>query len=510
MDQKHKNVAKTHFILIIMGFLAVVGVLTLSTSIGFSNLNQINARLQEVVQQNNGKSILMTRMRDVIRERMLIVYAVVNLRDPFEQDAYQEKYSGFASQFIDARDKLNAIGLTVEQKAQLEGQRKILGEAQDILNQVFDLVRAEQYEEASKQAVNAHEMNNRVLVELQEMRELQQKIAESSVAESGVATAMARKKILSLVALAIGISAVIIGFVLFIIRRQDKALTKVMQELEDANTHLEKRVIERTNELMSTRAENMRMGAELEVTHQLQEMLLPREEELLQVKGLDIAGFMEPADEVGGDYYDVLNYDGRTIIGIGDVTGHGLESSVIMLMVQMAVRTLAVSKELDPVRYLNVLNRAVYDNVQRMGSHKNLTLALLDYSDGELTLYGQHEEMIVVRKATGVLERIDTIDLGFPIGLQDDISAFVHTHKIQLAPGDVVVLFTDGIPEAENERKEYYQIERLCDVVKANFARPVNEIRHAVVDDVRRHIGKHKVYDDITLLVLKQQEEVNA
>lgn len=506
MDQKHKNVVKTHFFLIIVGFLAVVGVLTLSTSIGFSNLNEINARLQEVVQQNNGKSILMTRMRDVIRERMLIVYSVVNVRDPFEQDENWSKYSEFAGQFIDARDKLAAIGLTDEQKAQLDGQRKILGEAQIILNQVFELARAEQYDEAGKQAIKAHEMNNRVLAELQEMRELQQKIAESSVAESGIATAMARKKILSLVALAIGISAVIIGFVLFIIRRQDKALTQAMLALEDANANLEKRVVERTNELMSTKAENMRMSAELEVTHQLQEMLLPREEELLQIKGLDIAGFMEPADEVGGDYYDVLNYDGRTIIGIGDVTGHGLESSVIMLMVQMAVRTLAVSKELDPVRYLNVLNRTVFDNVQRMGSHKNLTLALLDYHDGDLTLYGQHEEMIVVRKETGALERIDTIDLGFPIGLQDDISKFVHTHQIRLAPGDVVVLFTDGIPEAENDRKEYYQIERLCDVVKANFARPVNEIRQAVVDDVRQHIGNHMVYDDITLLVLKQQE----
>lgn len=505
MDQKHKNVAKTHFILIVVGFLAVIGVLTLSASIGFKNINDINARLQEVVQQNNVKSLLMTRMRDVIRERMLIVYAVVNERDPFEQDEYQSKYSGFASQFIDTRDKLSAVGLTEEQKAQLDGQRKILGEAQVILNQVFDLVRAEQYEEASKQAIKAHEMNNRVLTELQEMRELQQKIAESSVRESATASAMARQKILSLVLLAIGISTVIIGFVLFIIRRQDKALTQAMLELEDINVNLERRVVERTNELMSTKAENMRMSAELEVTHQLQHMLLPREEELLQVKGLDIAGFMEPADEVGGDYYDVLNYDGRTIIGIGDVTGHGLESSVIMLMVQMAVRTLAVSKELDPVRYLNVLNRTVYDNVQRMGSHKNLTLALLEYDAGKLTLYGQHEEMIVVRKETGNVERIDTIDLGFPIGLQDDISGFVHTHHIRLDPGDVAVLFTDGIPEAENNRREYYQIERLCDVIKANFTRPVDEIRQAVVDDVRQHIGEHKVYDDITLLVLKQQ-----
>lgn len=401
--------------------------------------------------------------------------------------------------------ELTAAQLTEAQKEQLSKQRKILGEAQIILNQVFDLVRAEQYEEASKQALKAHEMNNRVLTELQEMRELQQKIAESSVSESGAETAKARQKIFFLVVVAAFISALIISFVLFTIRRQDKALTQAMQELEDVNLNLEKRVVERTNELMSAKAENMRMSAELEVTHQLQHMLLPREEELLQVKGLDIAGFMEPADEVGGDYYDVLTYDGRTIIGIGDVTGHGLESSVIMLMAQMAVRTLAVSKELDPVKYLNVLNRAIYDNVQRMGSHKNLTLALLEYDAGNLKLYGQHEELIIVRKETGALERIDTIDLGFPIGLQDDISGFVHTHRVKLAPGDVAVLFTDGIPEAENSRKEYYQVERLCEVIKANFTRPVKEIRQAVIDAVRQHIGNHKVYDDITLVVMKQQ-----
>jgi two-component system sensor histidine kinase/response regulator len=212
LNQDHKNVAKTHFILIVLGFLAVIGVLALSASIGFKNINDINARLQEVVQQNNVKSLLMTRMRDVIRERMLIVYAVVNVRDPFEQDELQEKYSGFASQFIDTRDKLSAVRLTDEQKLQLEKQRKILGEAQVILNQVFELVRAEQYEEASKQAINAHAMNNRVLTELQEMRELQQRIAESSVTESGEATTRARQKIFFLVVVAALISALIIRF----------------------------------------------------------------------------------------------------------------------------------------------------------------------------------------------------------------------------------------------------------------------------------------------------------
>jgi serine phosphatase RsbU (regulator of sigma subunit) len=81
------------------------------------------------------------------------------------------------------------------------------------------------------------------------------------------------------------------------------------------------------------------MSAELAVSRKLQQMLLPKEHELNQIPGLEIAGFMEPATEVGGDYYDVLNHNGNVKIGIGDVTGHGLESGVVMLMTQTATRT---------------------------------------------------------------------------------------------------------------------------------------------------------------------------
>ncbi|NJS41853.1 SpoIIE family protein phosphatase, partial [Candidatus Gracilibacteria bacterium] len=161
------------------------------------------------------------------------------------------------------------------------------------------------------------------------------------------------------------------------------------------------------------KAENTRMSAELEVTRKIQQMLLPKDRELHEVSGLDIAGFMESADEVGGDYYDVLQQDGRVKIGIGDVTGHGLESGVLMIMVQTAVRTLLAYNEPDPVRFLSAVNRAIYDNVQRMKSDKNASLALLDYEEGMLKLSGQHEEMIVVRSG-GIVERFDTIDLGFP------------------------------------------------------------------------------------------------
>jgi serine phosphatase RsbU (regulator of sigma subunit) len=139
-----------------------------------------------------------------------------------------------------------------------------------------------------------------------------------------------------------------------------------------------------------------------------------------------------------------------------------------------------------------------------MNSDKNLSLSLLDYQQGQLRLSGQHEEMIVVR-ADGSLERIDTIDLGFPIGLEEDIADFIsHTH-VQLHPGDVVALYTDGITEAENLAGEQYGIERLCEVVRGNRQQSAEQIKQTVIDNVRSHIGKQKVYDDITLLVLKQK-----
>lgn len=252
------------------------------------------------------------------------------------------------------------------------------------------------------------------------------------------------------------------------------------------------------------KAENVRLATELDITRRLQQMILPKDQELNQIAELDIAGFMEPATEVGGDYYDVLQGNGGVKIGIGDVTGHGLESGVLMIMVQTAVRTLLTNGERDPVKILSTLNRTIYDNIQRMNSEKNLTLALLDYSDGALNLSGQHETLIVVRSG-GVVECIDTIDLGFPIGLDVDIADFIASTRIELCPGDLVVLYTDGITEAENQQGEFYGLERLCEVVKQNWQSEAAKIRQAVIDDVRSHIGQQKVYDDITLVVIKQK-----
>jgi sigma-B regulation protein RsbU (phosphoserine phosphatase) len=252
------------------------------------------------------------------------------------------------------------------------------------------------------------------------------------------------------------------------------------------------------------KAENLRLSAELDVTRRLQQMILPKERELSQIQGIEIAGFMEPAEEVGGDYYDVIQHDDRVKIGIGDVTGHGLESGVLTIMVQTAIRTLIENNETDSKKFLEVLNRTIYKNVQRMNSDKNMTLSLLDYVDGKVSLSGQHEEAIVVR-SSGSVERIDTIDLGFPLGLEENIADFVTQTQIQLNAGDVMVLYTDGITEAENELGEQYGLEKLCEVIRQNRQKSADEIRQNVIDNLRQHIGKHKIYDDITLVLLKQK-----
>jgi sigma-B regulation protein RsbU (phosphoserine phosphatase) len=297
--------------------------------------------------------------------------------------------------------------------------------------------------------------------------------------------------------------------------RMGHQLKQAFTELATANQELEHRVEERTAELRTANAEinllnqqlhseNLRMGAELAVSQKLQQMILPKEEELAQIAELDIAGFMEPADEVGGDYYDVLRHNGTIKIGIGDVAGHGLESGMVMLMAQTAIRTLQIHNETDPVKFISTLNRTLYNNIQRMDSGKDMTLVLLDYEAGRLTVSGQHEEVIVIR-ADGSLEQIDTLDLGFPIALEEDISAFIDQTHISLGCGDVVALYTDGVTEAVDEKRIQYGLKRLCSILQQHVHQSAAQIRQAVIDDVQQHIGSQRLRDDLTLVVLKQK-----
>ncbi|MEM7738872.1 MAG: SpoIIE family protein phosphatase [Deinococcota bacterium] len=283
--------------------------------------------------------------------------------------------------------------------------------------------------------------------------------------------------------------------------------------------NLEERVAERTSELVEAsdeiqrlnarlQEENLRMESELDISSRIQRMVLPSSYEMSQIDNLEIASYMTPVTEVGGDYYDVLQHDGKVKIGIGDVTGHGLESGILSLMVQTAVRTLMTSEQTNPIQFMTTLNRTIYDNLERMDIDKSLTLSIVDYEAcagyGEVRLSGQHEYFIVVRNS-GQVEVHDTIDLGFPIGLEADISTFVDELRVPLHTGDGVVLYTDGITEAEDTQGRQYGLERLCALLSRSWHEPVGNVCQHVVDDVYSYIGNAQVYDDFTLVVMKQR-----
>jgi len=293
------------------------------------------------------------------------------------------------------------------------------------------------------------------------------------------------------------------------------AFNSMAREIREHTEMLEQRVAERTGQLASAndeikrlydkmKDENVRLGAELDVARKIQMMVLPAAAELERIPDLDIASYAEPADEVGGDYYDVLFIPGGAKIGIGDVTGHGVESGVLMLMVQSVSRALYERGVDDPREFLDVLNRSIYKNVGRTRSDRHLSLAFVDYADDEATISGQHEEVIIIRD-DGTVERFDTIDLGFPIGLEENIHDFLSSITVPFQRGDTMVLFTDGITEAESEHNKLYGIDRLIASATRTHHKSAAEIAGAIIADVRLHIGMQKVHDDITLVVLKHR-----
>ncbi len=293
------------------------------------------------------------------------------------------------------------------------------------------------------------------------------------------------------------------------------AFNRMVQEIRDHTENLEGLVEERTHNLEvanreivslneQLKSENLRLGAELEIAHRIQKMVLPRDSELEQIPKLEIAGYMEPADEVGGDYYDVLQDGSRIKVGIGDVTGHGLESGVLMLMVQSVARALHEKGDRDSKRFLETLNRAIFKNIERTQSDKHLSLAFVDYEDQAVELSGQHEEVLLARPGRD-LECINTMELGFPIGLEFDIAPFIHTRKIGFTSGDMLILHTDGVTEAENDEGVLFGMDRLCASVKDHCRGTAAEAVAGIVKDLKLHIGSQKIHDDITLVAMKHR-----
>jgi serine phosphatase RsbU (regulator of sigma subunit) len=237
---------------------------------------------------------------------------------------------------------------------------------------------------------------------------------------------------------------------------------------------------------------------EIDLAQRIQTSLLPRD---LSVAGLELGALMTPATQVGGDYYDVLPVADGAFIGIGDVAGHGLDAGLIMLMMQSIIASLVTRKETpSPADVVVSLNEVLYANIhQRLGRDHHATLTVMHYrSDGNIVFAGAHEDILVYRAGERRVETVSTP--GTWVGGRRDIRSGTVDSTLSLAPGDVLLLHTDGATEIRNAEGLEFSSERLAKEFERLATHPVSEIPAALSAAV---LAWGNAEDDVTFLALR-------
>lgn len=225
--------------------------------------------------------------------------------------------------------------------------------------------------------------------------------------------------------------------------------------------------------------------------------------------GLEISASLLPAAEAGGDYYDVIPLSDGAWLGIGDVTGHGLNAGIIMIMLQSMITSLVHSSaELTPAELVVATNRALHAGIhQRLHRDDHATLLVLRYTiDGKVVYAGAHEPPLVYRAATGECEIIEPH--GFWVGAVPDIAQLTRDATFQLEPDDVLVLYTDGLIEPRNAHNEQFGTERLAEQLKKCAKLPPAEIREHLLQAAREWTNDWT--DDVTLVVMRYRPPSDA
>jgi sigma-B regulation protein RsbU (phosphoserine phosphatase) len=250
------------------------------------------------------------------------------------------------------------------------------------------------------------------------------------------------------------------------------------------------------------RAERERLEKEMEIAANIQTAIVPKK---IAVLGLDIAATMIPATEVGGDYYDVVSFDGGCWIGVGDVAGHGLPTGLVMLMIQSVVAGLVRrDPKASPSDVFNVLNAVMYDNVhRRMNQDEYATLTLIRYDgEGQFVFAGAHEDIVIYRSSTGQCECIET--RGPWVGAFANVAKMLVETTVSLERSDLMVLYTDGVTEAMDPRGVQFSLERVCAIVQHVADEPVLSIRDHLIAAVRSWAVVQE--DDMSVVVIRRTD----
>ena len=248
--------------------------------------------------------------------------------------------------------------------------------------------------------------------------------------------------------------------------------------------------------------ERRRMTSELDIAAQIQRDVLPKTAP--ESTGLDIVAKTRPAAEIGGDSFDFLKTaDGKqTILYIGDVTGHGVPSGIIMMMVNTLVRSMlemGLSSSKDLVVLVNKLLSP------KISSRLFMTLVMLRWDAEHQKMHytgAGHEHILVYRQKTEKVEPIRSG--GIALGMIPDNSLIAQEKEIPLEIGDAIVLYSDGMTEAKNKTGEMYTLERMVQSLQKNGYFPSAEsIFDHVTKDFQAFVGEYVQIDDCTMIVIK-------
>ncbi len=250
--------------------------------------------------------------------------------------------------------------------------------------------------------------------------------------------------------------------------------------------------------------ERERLERELETAREIQEKLLPHE--MPVVSGFEITGTSLPSQQVGGDYFDFLDMgDEQLGIAIADVSGKGIPAALLMANLQASLH----AQIFQPGKVAEIayrINNLLYRSTD---THMFATFfyGILDRKRSLFTSTNAGHNQPLLFRADGRIERLG--EGGLILGFQPNVQ--YNQQTVTIRPGEVIVLYTDGITEAADPSTEMvaddlFGVERLVDIIQANLHNSAREIQSAILEALARHTHNAPQYDDITLVVIKRNE----
>ena len=248
--------------------------------------------------------------------------------------------------------------------------------------------------------------------------------------------------------------------------------------------------------LLANVAEKERLQSEIAIAASIQRNLLPKEGP--QFRGVSFSAHFEPTASIGGDYYDVFNVDKtRLAVAIGDVSGHGLSTGLVMAMVKAAITTL-VEENADEVSLFRRLNDLVYRSTERR-AFMTLAFTIFDLERGTIRhTNAGHLYPYLLREG----EAPTGIEVpSLPLGVRSEIRT--RTAEVELREGDAVVYLSDGIIEAQDQNGEPFGFAQLEALLATAKDRSPSSLRDTILEAVSRHSGTRPADDDRTIMVLR-------